>query len=369
MANDTTTTPVEPITNPLLGAATLTLAIITVIGNLVTVLAILSSRARSLKRPHITLICCLSVVDFFIGLLHVLFVAIACFTGRWLDIQGDLIETWDHQILNNRAWCKISSFIVQPLFKMAISTVAVIGVERILTMRFPLKSETLITNARCLFALLLTWVIVACLLAQEIFSQHVTVYMMPAYQCIASYASAHDVELIIWTSMAVNSASFFIIIVASVYTFFTLLKLRRKAQTQMGEAKDASHTKMIMTATILTLMCIDTSTWLPQYIATTLRYLLPNTPLFYTLVEYNLRTTVWWIQYLSPALNPVIYALRLKAIRREIIRQMRGIAQLVYPDYKRNSVNAVHVPMLNRTRVDSCWSEGGTAKSIGSENL
>ena len=359
------TSSVEPITNPLLGAVTLTLAIITVIGNLITVLAILKSRARSLKRPHITLICCLSIVDFFIGLFHVLFVAIACFTGRWLDITGDLVEKWDHQILNNRPWCKISSFLVQPLFKMAISTVAVIGLERILTMRYPLKSETLITNVRCIFVLLLTWIIVVCLLAQEIFSQHVTVYMMPAYQCIASYGSANDVEFIIWTSMAVNSVSFFIIIVASAYTFFTLLKLRRKAQTQMGEAKDASQTKMIMTATILTLMCIDTSTWLPQYVATTLRYLLPDTPLYYTLVEYNLRTSVWWIQYLSPALNPVIYALRLKAVRREILAQTKAFAQLVYPDYKRNSVNAVavHVPMLNRTRGDSCWSEGGHVKS------
>ena len=359
MSNNTTTSPVDPITNPLLGTVTLILAIITIIGNFVTVFAILKSRARSLRRPHITLICCLSIVDFFIGLLHVFFVAIACFSGRWLDIQGDLVETWDQQILNNRPWCKISSFIVQPLFKMAILTVAVIGMERILTMRFPLKSETLITNSRALFVLFLTWLAVACLLAQEIFSQHVTVYMMPAYQCIASYGSAHDVELIIWASMAVNSISFFIIIVASIYTFFTLLKLRRKAQTQMGEAKDASQTKMIMTVTILTLMCIDTSTWLPQYIATTLRYLLPDTSLYYTLVEYNLRTTVWWIQYLSPALNPVIYALRLKAIRREISKQMRAIGDLFYRDRKRNSVNAVHVPMLNRTRVESCWGEQG----------
>ena len=192
---------------------------------------------------------------------------------------------------------------------------------------------------------------------------------MPAYQCLPSWSYAHDVELIIWTSMSFNFVSFFIIITASVYTFFTLLKLRRKAQTQMGEAKDASQTKMLMTATILLLMCMDTGTWLPQYIATTLRYLLPGTSLYYTLVEYNLRTTVWWIQYLSPALNPIIYALRLKAIRSEILKQIRAAGQLIHSDTKRNSVNAVHVPMLNRTRVDSCWGEGegGVQKASTSE--
>ena len=362
MSNTTLNEIADPHTNHVLGFLTALLGIVTVIGNLITLLAIIKSQSRSMRRPHMILICCLSGLDLCIGLFHVVFVAIACFTGRWMDLHGDLVQDYfPKQIVNNNPWCKVSSFIVQPLFTMAISNVAVIGLERIITLRFPLKCNTWITNCRVIIFLFLTWIVVSGLLVLQISADHDTVYFMPAFQCMASYYYAYDVKLIILTSMTFNFISFLVIIIASLYTFFTLLKLRRKSHDEMGEAKDASQKKMILTLTILLLMCLDTSTWLPQYIAGTLRYFLPTSSrAFQTLTEYKLRTVVWWIQYLSPALNPVIYALRLKAVRNEIVLQFKLLVRM-YPDNKRNAVHAVPMTGTRKATLESCWGEDSVA--------
>ena len=348
-----------PLTNDVLGALTAILGVATVFGNLLTLLAIIKSKSKSMKRPHMVLICFLSGVDLCIGLFHVVFVAIACFTGRWLDLHGDMQELYPEQIVNNHPWCKVSSFTVQPLFNMALATVAVIGIERIITLMYPLTCHTWITNYRVIVLLLLTWLLVGGMLVQQISADHYTIYFMPAFQCVASYNSAEDLKLIILVSMSFNFVSFFIIILASVYTFFTLLKLRRKSHNEMGEAKDASQKKIILTLTILILMCLDTSSWLPQYLASTLRYFLPYTSrTFQTLTEYKLRTVVWWIQYLSPALNPLIYALRLRAVRNEITLQFKHFIRL-YPDRKRNAIHSV--PMNRKATLESCWADDAPA--------
>ena len=268
------------------------------------------------------------------------------------------------QVQNNRFWCKISSFIVQPLFKMAIGTVAVIGAQLIVSISFPLRSEQWVTNGRVVLVLMFTWVLMGCLLMQEIFSPHQTSYMTTAFQCMPSYNEASDVKLIIWTNMTVNFISFLIIIVASVYTFTVLNRNRKKERAIMkriqNKAGNRSNRSAFIGATVLILMCLDTSTWLPQYVFSSLRYLTrpthpshPRSHVFTALSQYHLRTAAWWIQYLSPALNPVIYALRLTEIRKEVARQARALWAVFY---RSNSVNNVtsHVPTRNKR---SCGSD------------
>ena len=350
MGDDSPLKVTKPLTNHVLGGITLLLGVVTVAGNLVALLAILKSQSRAMRQPHMILICCLAAVDLSIGVLHLVFVAVACFTGRWLDQQGELVEKYPNQISNEGVWCKISSFLTHLLLNLAISTVAVIGIERIITLTFPFKRHIWITKSRVILYLSLAWLTVIGLLVQRAAADHSTIYFMPAYQCVASYKSVSDIKAIILASMVFNFISFLIIIVASGYTIFKLVSLRNSAQNKMGEAKETSH-KMIVNLIILILMCLDTSTWLPQYIAGTLRYFLPTSSrAFQTLTEYKLRTAVWWIQYLSPALNPVIYALRLKAVRNEISQQLRSLVRSDdnYPaSGKRRTTNGTLVSFLS----------------------
>ena len=50
--------------------------------------------------------------------------------------------------------------------------------------------------------------------------------------------------------------------------------------------------------------------------------------------------SVWWIAYLSPALNPILYALRLRVIRKEIKNQVsRAFSVNGVSLFKKNKVH------------------------------
>eukprot|EP00116_Pleurobrachia_bachei_P005166 sb/3465428/ len=357
--NVSTTTAADTTTNYYLGTFTLILSSLTILGNLVTLLVIKRSRSRSLRRPHITLICFLSLTDLLIGTLHMLFVGIACFTGIWIGMDPATAEQpFPKQFLNqgiHMIWCRVSAFFYKPLFQLTLATVTLIGMERIITIRFPLNCERWVTNTRCVMAYLAGVVVVLGLNTQDVIYPHTTVFMNPAFQCMLSYVHIPDINRILITSISFNFVSFLTIIIASVYTTVTVMRLKRKARTQMGD--ESSQTKLVVTVTLLILMCLDTSTWLPQYVLSCIRHMLPtlvSTSLSF-LTNFNLRMTVWWLQYLSPALNPLVYAFRLKAIRKEI----KWTSAKAVGRMKKNSVSAVRMPMLSRGSNNRANGGGG----------
>ena len=129
----------DTTSNYYLGTFTLLLSCLTILGNLVTLLVIKRSRSRSLRRPHITLICFLSLTDLLIGTLHMLFVGIACYTGIWIGMDPDTAQQpFPSQFVNTGAhmiWCRVSAFFYKPLFQLTLATVTLIGMERIITIR------------------------------------------------------------------------------------------------------------------------------------------------------------------------------------------------------------------------------------------
>jgi len=234
----------------------------------------------------------------------------------------ELQETWPNQIENNNMWCKISSFIIQPALKMTISTVAIIGLERFFTLKFCFNN-TIITNKRVLSAVGISWVIVAALTVYEVTRDHVTVYMKSAYQCIPSYRWGSDVKTMMYINITYNTIGFLVIMFVNTYTLFLLFRMNRYVESVGRTEQAAEKQKRIVTITVLLVSCLNTFTWLPLYIVGLLRY--TSSGMFQHMTDkelFALRTAVWWIVYLSPALNPILYALRLRVIRKEIKTQI-----------------------------------------------
>lgn len=340
-------------TDRLLGTLTATVVMVTITGNLMSMTAIYRSLSRrktvskSLRKPHLLLIFCLSFLDFCIGTFHASFVSVACFMGRWLDMKEVELdeEAYPQQILNEGTWCNVSSFIIRPLLCMAIGTVAVIALERTVTISSPLRAERVLTNSRTLLLLAVFWLISLLLLVQEMYFPHVTVYILPAFQCIPSYTNTRDVTQIISTNTSYNFFNFVIITASSAYTVLTIIKLRdrekklslnrRSRGSACSKTRQGAYNskRILLSITILLLISVNTGTWLPQNILSSLRYVLPaNSSLANSLQDINLRVIVWWLQYMSSAVNPVIYALRLRVMREEIrivwqmvLRKIRSI--------------------------------------------
>ena len=333
---NTTLLPSESKTDKLLGTWTATVAMVTITGNLISMIAICSPLARrrniskSLRKPHITLIFCLSFLDFCMGMFHLSFVAVACFTGRWLDMDKiEMNQTYPEQVLNGGTWCRISSFFIRPMLCMAIGTVSVIGLERTLVIGAPLRAPRILNNTRTMTLLSVFWLVSILLLFQELYFSHVTVYILPAFQCIPSYTRSRDVAQIIWTNTSYNFINFVIITSSSLYTVWTIVKLRFKNNLR-GHKKERC-TRMLLSVTILLIISVNTTTWLPQSVLSLLRYVLPaESGVATTLRDFRLRAIVWWLQYMSAAINPVIYALRLKVIREEIRVIYRSVMEKIF---------------------------------------
>ncbi|KAL5267357.1 hypothetical protein ACHWQZ_G004414 [Mnemiopsis leidyi] len=357
--------------NPTLGYITSVLAAFSVFGNLNSILAISrviwkSPRGRvsvpteaQPRRPstegpyrrHVTLLLALSVVNFAVAVLHITFVAIACFQGYWLDMTSSSNEeVFLKQILNKGTWCNVSSYFVRAFSSLAISTVSVIGIERTVTIWYPLRATTFLSNRRVLLLLLFLWAAALGLQVQEGYMRHIVVYVVPAYQCVKSYTNPGDVQTIIGTYIAFNMFNMLIIMVTSSATVVTLVRMRKVAKSvstkcvsQKRRKSDPSNKIFFLGVTSLIIVCINTFTWLPYNLLSILRYVLRYNPAAsLRLRNFNLRTVVWWIQYVSPALSPLIFVFRIEAIRVEAVELFRTAFKPVFNFQKKFHDHTCH---------------------------
>ena len=354
--------------NPTLGHITTVLATLSVSGNLISILAISRSLCPSLRghvitpprrlstegtyRRHVTLLLVMSVINLAVGALHMTFVAVACFQGRWMDMKSDSEEVFLKQILNEGVWCDMSSYFVRTFSTLAIGTVSVVSIERSVTIWYPLKAPMFMSNRRILFLQLLLWAAAIALQVQEGYLRHIVVYVVPAYQCVKSYTNPSDVKDIIGASIAFNMFNMLIIMITSSGTVVTLVKMRRAERRlstinvhQKRRKSDPSNKVFLIGVTSLIIVCINTFTWLPYNLLSFLRYVLRNNvPASATLRSFELRTLVWWVQYVSPALSPLIFVFRIETIRVEVVEMFKSaFSQLLLgwwqPPQKRHTTN------------------------------
>ena len=336
--------------NPTLGHITTVLATLSVSGNFISILAISRSLCPSLRghvtttspprrvstegtyKRHVTLLLALSVINFAVGALHMTFVAVACFQGRWMDMSLDSKEVFPKQILNERVWCNMSSYFVRAFSTLAIGTISVVSIERSVTIWYPLRAAMFMSNRRILFLQLVLWAAALALQIQEGYMRHIVVYVVPAYQCVKSYTNPSDVKAIIGACIAFNMFNMLIIMITSSGTVVTLVKMRRterrlstKNVHQKRRKSDPSNKIFLIGVTSLIIVCINTFTWLPYNLLSFLRYVLRyNVPASATLRNFDLRTLVWWVQYVSPAISPLIFVFRIKTIRVEVVELFKS---------------------------------------------
>ena len=313
--------PGESTTSVTLGVITTTVTTLTILGNIATLTTI--RKCNTFHHTQKFLISILSGVNLLIGFLHMVFVSIACFHGRWLGMPKDTNVVVENQIPNHNLWCEISSHILRVLIKFSISVVTIISFERFIALKFPFRYQSL-TVSRLLVMVLISFSVVIAITVFETTRDHETVYMTPAYQCVPRYTNLQDITLILYLNLIYQAIGHLLVLAVNTYTLIKIIMLNRYARCHLGARADSLR-RNVITVTILLVTTLDTLTWLPIYILSLVRNLNPDLLSGMSREEaLRLRTVAWWLLYFSPAFNPLIYVFRFRMFRYQIRVKMRG---------------------------------------------
>ena len=212
-------------TSTILGVVTTLITTATVVGNLVTLLTM--RKCRGLHPSHKFLLTVLSTLSLLIGLLHMSFVSMACFTGRWLGMTPyNTTDNTLHQIINDSAWCKISSYILFPLVKLSICVVTIVSLERFVALKFTYQYYRL-TTRKLVGLVCASFLFVIAMTGYEISREQVSVYKIPAYQCMALYKNQEDIAIILYVNIVYKAICHGMVLVVNTYTLVKIILLNR----------------------------------------------------------------------------------------------------------------------------------------------
>lgn len=213
------------LTSNTLGVITTLITVATVIGNVTTLITMRG--CRGLHPSHKFLLTVLSILSLLIGVFHMSFVSLACFSGRWLGMDPiNSTEVTHHQVDNNSVWCRVSSYVLFPLVKLSIATVTIISVERFIALKFTYQYYRL-TTRKLVVTVCVIFTGVLAMTGYEISREQGSVYMIPAHQCMPLYKKFVDIESILYLNMVYKAVCHGLVLVVNTYTLVKIILLNR----------------------------------------------------------------------------------------------------------------------------------------------
>ncbi|XP_063690947.1 high-affinity lysophosphatidic acid receptor-like [Bolinopsis microptera] len=326
-------------TDPLLGSITLLLTITAILGNITAIYYISTSAA--LRTPSFLVLLLLAIVDLTTGVLHLPFVTVACFTGNWIGEPGLLP---DRNISLTRCkctfmvsaegwWCMVSSYVRPFSQPLSFVTVVIISALRVLSMYFPIAYRRVATAKRIMGGTLVIWVVTLLLTIPTAYYVKGYNYNLVAKQCMWNFTEWAHVRF----GFVYNIVAFFIL-VAILVTLITLMVVGltkrdnvQKGRRKLGNSKTSKDQKSQKSSSSTdykhaSLISIFVGLiWMvsifPFYVFGIVRSYTNAVHRLDKSTEMALRTLTFWMLYLSPVVNPLLYVLRLPKVRNELQRR------------------------------------------------
>lgn len=270
------------VTNIALVVMNLLTAVSATVGNFLILLAV--HRTPSLRIPSNTLVCCLAVADFLVGLIVQPINAMQIIFEIKHNVQAfcvaKLITT------GSLSWiCAGVSFLV----------ISAISVERFLAIKLHLRYASIVTVRRVLLVVSLFWLICTVLVL--------------AWFLGASY------DTLVLVVVAMDIACMTITITAYFKIYLLIRELHRKTKDQSAHLTADLKTFKRSAVTMLYIVSLFLACFIPFLTVLVARKQRGGGPTLN--IFYNVFATV---VYLSSSLNPFVYCYRLKEIRVAVFK-------------------------------------------------
>lgn len=274
---------------------TLIWAILGVFGNSLTIYVI--SKFEDLQTTSNIIVLSLSVADLIGGIV------------RPPRLAADIISTY------HEAWiyvCILTEFFIYLSACMNIITICLIAIDRSIYIHFPLKYHDVVTNKRVIIVIIISWIYTGLALLIAIFSS-LSLYLDHRI-CVLSEISPTLYNTVMFPQFALLSALSLILYCKISYTAY---KQSRQIQDAGMNAVEGESAQTRITRMMATIMGVYFLLNLPTTLSSFFLY--PD-----NLVDYTLVHVFFIIFDINIWINPLIYGLKSKDMRKAYKKALNG---------------------------------------------